>query len=462
MADKKQDEDVERFDVVVIGGGSGLTAAYYAQQDKKSVALVTARPDALGGTCVNFGCIPTKGLIQAAETMRTIQEAEKFGIHVPMDAVKVDYQALVDGVLERRSQGAGGTKKWVDGAFTPFYGEARFVDEKVIEMEYGRRLSGDKIFIAAGARAAIPPIPGLDKVSYWTNEEAIENRELPQRLAVLGGGYVGCEFAHLFASLGTEVTVLERNSALEPEDDDVRSLFAQEFAKNVRLLQKHDVKRVHKEGDGVVVEAEGPEGKVHVEADRILVATGRRPNTDRLALDKTGVKTNERGWIEVDDRLRTTHSDIYAYGDVIGQGMFKHTSSKEGEIAYRNAHGEDRVMDYTANPHAVFSYPQIGSVGITEQEAKKKGLRYKVGKADYTGVMKGRIIGSPPGLAKVIVEEETDRILGYHMVGPHAADLVPEVVLAMENGLTAQAVRDTIHIHPTMPELVKQVFDEVG
>lgn len=453
---------LQRFDMVVIGGGSGLTAAYFGQQDKKRIALVDRRPNALGGTCVNWGCIPTKGLIQAAETMKTIREAGKFGIHLPQEQVRVDFQAVVGPVLERRLKAASGTKGWVEDAFTPFYGHTRFVDEKTLEMGDGSRLTGDKIFVASGAHAAIPPVKGLDQVPYWTNEEAIGNRQQPKRLVILGGGYVGCEFAHFFATLGTEVTVIQRGDVLPSEDRDIQELFVKQFAQKVRLLHHHEAKSVRKQGDEIIVEAEGREGKLEVSGDQLLVATGRAPNTDGLDLEKTGVEVNDHGFIVVDEHLRTTHPDVYAYGDVIGKGMFKHTSSKEGEVAYQNAYGAKRVMDYTANPHAVFSDPQIGSVGLTQQEAEEQGLKFQVGKSEYADVAKGQIIGSPAGLAKVLVEEKTDRILGFHMAGPNAADLVHEIVVAMENGLTAQAVRDTIHTHPTMPELIKSVFDQTG
>ncbi len=448
----------QHFDMIVIGGGSGLSAAYFGQQDGKKIALVDRLPHALGGTCVNRGCIPTKGLIQAAETMKAIRSAGDFGIRVPEGKIEVDLPALVDTVLKRREEGASGTKKWVDEAFTPFYGHARFIDEKTIEMGDGSALTGDKIFIATGARPAIPPISGLKDVDYWTNEEAIENKELPERLVVLGGGYVGCEFAHFFAALGSKVTVIERGETVLSEDEDMSRFFTEEFARHVDLRVEHDAKSVRMDGDEIVVEVEGPDGSSQVKGDRLLVATGRAPNTDEMGLDKAGVKT-EKGWIVVDDHLRTTNPDVYAYGDVIGKGMFKHTSSKEGEIAYQNAFGADRVMDYMANPHAVFSDPQLGSVGLTEAQVKEQGLDYKAETAKYTDTMKGQIIGSPPGFVKLLVEKGSDRILGFHMAGPNAADLVHEVVVAMENKLPAQAIRDSIHIHPTMPELIKMVFD---
>ncbi len=459
----------QHFDIVVLGGGSGLTAAYFAERAGKSVALIDELPEALGGTCVNRGCIPSKGLIQAAEILKTIREASKFGISIPEQHIHFDFKSLADGVRARRTDGAAGTRGWVESSFTPFYGHARFVGDRVLEVstvDGPVRVTGDKIFIASGARPVVPAIPGLSEISFLTNENLFDLEIQPESIVILGGGYIGVEFGHFFSGIGTTTTVIESASCLLREDADVRSLFTQKFAakENVTLLNGYRAQAAVREGHQVGFLVQGPgEAAPHtVLADAILVAVGRRPNTDDLSVELTGVELDERGFVKVNDRLQTTHPDIYAYGDVIGQGMFKHTSSKEGEIAFRNSQGEDLVMDYTANPHAVFSDPQVAAVGLTEEEARTAGLEFTTIKKDYKDIMKGQIIGSPEGFAKLIVEVQTDRILGFHMVGPHAADLIHEVVVAMENKLPAQAIRDTIHIHPTMPELIKSIFDASG
>lgn len=451
--------DVQTFDVVVLGGGSGLTAAYHAQRDDKSVALVDQQPDALGGTCVNRGCLPTKGLIQSAEVLKTIREAERMGIHLDQSSVHADFPAIMHNVRTARAKRAAAARSWVESAFTPFYGRARFVGDKIVEMEDGRRLTGDRLFIATGARPNVPPIPGLDQVTFWTNETVLELNELPESLIILGGGYIGCEFAHFFSTLGTRVTVIDRGECLLREDEDVREAFTHELRKKVTLVLQADVTEVTQE-DGrptLAVQIDGESSTLA--ADALLVATGRRPNTDSLGLDATHVEMDGHGWVRVDEHLRTTHPDIFAYGDVIGQAMFKHTSSYEGELAYRNSQGGTQRVSYDANPHAIFSDPQIASVGLTERECQENRLDYVVATRDYAAFAKGEIVGSPPGFAKLIVEKDTDRILGFHLMGPQAADLIHEVVVAMNAGDGAAAlIRQSIHIHPTLAELIHTVF----
>lgn len=455
-------DSVAHFDVVVVGGGGGLTAAYHAEKDGLSVALVEAQPEALGGTCTNRGCLPTKGLIQSAKVLNTIRQAEDHGILLDQESVRADFEGIMEGVRSTRGRRADGVRKWVESSFTPFYGRARFVAPKVLEMEDGRRLTGDHIFLATGARPAAPPVPGLEDVPYWTNESVLELTHQPESLLVLGGGYIGCELAHFFEALGTEVTIADQAEHLLREDEDISELFTREFGRSVNLVLGAKVLRASQEDGRTVLEVDQQGETRTLRGDNLLVAAGRSPNTESLELHRTDVEVTERGWVQVDEELRTTHPDIFAYGDVIGQEMFKHTSSYEGELAYRNARGAGRAVSYRTNPHAVFSDPEIGSVGLTEAECRAQGLSYRTAKVDYRKFAKGEIVGSPPGLAKVIVEEDTDRILGFHMAGPHSADLIHEVVVAMNAGEgTAAQVRDTVHVHPTLPELIHKVFTSV-
>ncbi|HET7314219.1 dihydrolipoyl dehydrogenase [Salinisphaera sp.] len=450
---------IQHFDNVVIGAGAGLTAAYFAVQDKQSVALVTDRPAAIGGTCVNFGCIPTKTLIQSARAIDAIKSAADFGIHVDTTTIEVDFTRIMHDMRALRADNAKGARQWVADAMTPFYTRARFVGDKLLETEDGTRLTGERIFIASGARPSIPPIQGLQDAGYWTNEDVLELERQPASLIVVGGGYIGVELGYFFAALGTEVTLINPDAKLLAEDDDVRELFTREFGRRVTLVTGRAT-RVASTGSGKRVELESEDGETrHLEAEQILIATGRKPNTEHLDLAATGVRVDKGGAIRVDAALCTDHPHIYAYGDVIGRGMFKHTSSAEGELAYRNAQGESQRMDYHANPHAVFSEPEVAAVGLSEAECRSQSLDYRVAKLDYADVAKGKIVGAPAGFAKLLVENTSERILGCHIIGPHAALLIHEVVVAMNaDGASVDTVRRAIHIHPSLSELVGTLF----
>lgn len=454
--------DVAHYDAVVIGGGGGLTAAWWADRAGKRVALIEERPDRSGGTCVNVGCIPTKGLVQAAEAVWAARGAGRFGVHIDPEAITVDFQQVMRIVRERRTRGMEGTKGWIEHSFTPYWGRARFVGEKLLEMDDGRRLTGDHIFISTGARPSVPPIPGLEDLPYLTNETVFDLEAPPERLIILGGGYIGVEFGHFFSAMGTEVVVIESQGCLLREDHEVRSCFTKAFRERVELHNNHRAKAAIRTADGIGFLIQAPdEPEPHpVVGDAILVAVGRVPNTDGLGLETTGVETNERGWIEVDDRLRTSHPDIFAYGDVIGQRMFKHMSSREGEHAWFVSQGDERPLEDSGTPHAVFSWPELASVGLTEEQCVEQGIRFRKVVQSYDHVRKGEIVGSPPGLAKLLLEKDQDRILGFHMVGPGSADLVFAVTVAMQAaGENARLVQRAVAIHPTMTELIRSVFD---
>ncbi len=454
--------ETQHFDCIAIGGGSGLTAAYYAIQDKKSVALVTDQPEAIGGTCVNFGCIPTKTLIASAHAVQAIRNAAQFGINVDTATMDIDFARIMRHMRAARADNAQGARQWVEKTMTPVYSRVRFVGDKLLETEDGRRITGDKLFIASGARPAVPPIEGLENAGYWTNEDVLELEEQPASLIVIGGGYIGAELGYFFSALGTRVTLVNPQAKLLAEDDDVRALFTREFARHAKLVTGQAV-RASAGGDHKTVGVETENGEtLALEAEQILLAAGRTPNTEALELAATGVQVATSGAIVVDDHLRTDHPDIYAYGDVIGIGQFKHTSSAEGELAWHNSQGADARMSYRANPHAVFTDPEVAAVGLKESECRDQGLDYRVAKLDYADVAKGKIIGAPAGFAKLLVENHSERILGCHIIGPDAALLLHEVVVAMNTETaSADCVRRAIHIHPSLSELIGTLFGQI-
>lgn len=376
----------------------------------------------------------------------------------------MDFEGLMTRLRATREEHASGVREWVESSMTPFFGEAKFAGDRTLELDDGRRVSADRVFIATGARPSAPSIDGLDEVGYLTNETILERKVAPKRLVILGGGYIGCEFGYAFSAFGSSVTVIDHSGCLPREDREVRELFEAEFAKRVDLLLGWSVEGVERTDDGSVrVMIRGDDDTVQtVEGDELLVATGRQPNTDTLGLDAGSVDRDGAGYIKVDDHLETTAPGVYAYGDVVGQAMFKHTSSYEGELAYRNSQGADERVDYRANPHAVFTKPQVAAVGLTEEECAERGLEYDSASVPFASFAKGEILGEPAGVAKLITSKDGDRILGFHLAGPNAAVMIHEVVVAMNCGEAgAKVLREAIHVHPSAPELLRKVVGHV-
>lgn len=453
----------ETFDVLILGGGSGLTAAYHAEADGLDVAVV--EPGPLGGTCVNRGCIPTKTLIESAKVMRTIQNADAFHIHGATENTTVDFPSIMQRMRSMRKDNVAHSDQWIEGsdAITLYRDRARFVDERTVELDdQGTRITAETVFVATGARPLVPPIDGLNEVQHLTNRTILNDmNEQPDDLVIIGGGYIGLEFAHFFASLGTHVTIFEGNPTVAtPEDDDIRQALTEHVQTYATVHLETYAQQVEPTANGVRVHGEKDGEPVTAIGDNVLIAAGRRPNTEDLDLEQAGVKTTDKSFIDVDDAFQTSTTGVYAYGDVIGRGMFKHTSSFEGKIAYKNSQGADGSLDYDKNPHALFTHPPVASVGLTEREARDTDRSIRVEKTGYEQVAKGEIVKAKDAFAKAIVDEDTREILGFHVLGPQAPTLVHEVVVAMTCGEgTVETITDAIHVHPTLSELVHTLFN---
>ncbi len=454
---------MEKYDLIVIGAGSGLTVASQASSMDMKIALVEKGP--MGGTCLNRGCIPSKALLHSADIMATIDEAKRFGIHVK--EVSINFEEVMNWMRHVIRGDAEEIEEAInsDHNTTLYKDEARFVSDMTLQVG-GREITGDKIVIAAGTREFAPPIKGLEKAGYLTSTTLLENNRQPKKLVIIGGGYIGCEYAHFFSRLGTEVTIIQRNKLLVPEEDiDIAQAFTDYMKQKVNVLTNTEAREVErKENQKIVLfydTAKKEEGSIT--CDEILVAAGRIPNTDILNVDKTGVKTNQKGFIIVDDYLKTSHENIWAFGDIIGKYQFKHVANYEAEYAVYNAlMGRNYKVDYSVIPHAIFTYPQIAGVGITEQEARVKGMKIKIGKDEYKSVGKAMAIGEEFGFGKSIIDAETNRILGVHMIGKDAAELIHEAIVAMnsENGMTS-TILTSIHIHPTLAEIMPGVVGNI-
>lgn len=452
------------FDLVVIGTGTGLDVANWAAESGLRVAIV--EKGRLGGTCLNRGCIPSKLLIHCADVAETVRRAGLFGIRV--NGFEVDFPAIVRRATASVDSDSDAIEAGLRATENPrlFQGEGRFVGEKRLRVN-GEDLVAEKFLLAHGARPTIPPIEGLADVPYLTSTEALRLPKQPASMIVVGGGYIGCELGHFYASLGTRVTILGRRPNLLPgEDEEIAHAFTRAFARRVDVRASTEVKRVARDGDGVRVEAVHREtGETStLRADALLVATGVTPNSDTLDLAKTGVKVDAEGYVDTDDYLETSAPGIFALGDAVGNFLFKHSANHEAKYVIQNLLDPARkvAVDYHAMPHAVFGSPQVAGVGYTEQELRRLARPHVVGKYRTRETAMGHAIEDEDGFVKFLVEPESGKILGCHIIGHEASTLIHEVVVAMTAGEgTLANVRDAIHVHPALSEVVQRAADAV-
>jgi dihydrolipoamide dehydrogenase len=451
---------MKEYDVLVIGSGSGMTIASNAVAAGLKTALV--EHGSMGGTCLNRGCIPSKMLIYPADVIRIIQEAEELGVNATITSI--DFQKILSRMHRVVDEDSGQQARAVEASprITWYKDTGEFIADYTMQIG-DQTVKGNKIFIVSGARPGIPPIKGIDKVDYLTNETVLQLQTPPVDMIVVGGGYIAAEYGHFFASIGTQVTILQRSPRLVPaEEPEISGLLKEAMEERIRVFTNHEVIEVQETNDAKIAVAKDRENGELREfpAQTVLLATGRVSNSDLLKPEKTGVQLDARGYIKANKYLETTQENIWAFGDAIGKAMFKHVANYEADVAWHNASHDHKIsMDYSAAPHAVFSHPQIASVGLTEQEAKTQGHKIWVGKEYYKSTAKGAAMGDPKGFVKVIVEQKTGKILGGHIIGPFAPILIQEVINAMnvENNTFMNIVRP-MHIHPAMSEVVQRAF----
>jgi dihydrolipoamide dehydrogenase len=463
---------MEEFDFMVIGSGSGLDVANVAANQGQSVAIVEKGP--LGGTCLNRGCIPSKLLLYHADVLETIERADEFKIDATVE--DVDFAEIVREVNEEVSGDAESIRRGLTSSAKHdlFDGEARFVDEKTVEIsggeDDGARLSAETVLIAAGTRPAVPPIDGIEDVDYLTSTEALQLETPPDHLVIVGGGYIAAELGHFFETFGSDVTIVGRRPNLLPEaDEQVAAAFTDRYAERFTLHTGHMATAVSASNGAVTVEAqpyeygedagivEGEDG-VSVTGDELLVAAGRVPNTDVLNVEATGVETDERGFVETDEYLQTTAEGVWALGDIVGEYLLKHSANREARTAALNIFGEElHPVDYSAMPFAVFASPEVAGVGALEEDLQSDGRDYAVNTYQYGDTARGDAMKAD-GFVKVLIDPSGE-ILGCHIIGPEASTLIQEVVVAMKSGSgTVQDIRDAVHIHPALPEVVQRAF----
>ncbi len=450
---------MKEYGLIVIGSGAGMNVVDAALGLGLKVAIVEEGP--LGGTCLNRGCIPSKVLIHAADVIREAEEAAKIGVDLRVESV--DFARLKkrmwDIVLTGRREMEHGVKHTPGVDLYQTIGS--FVSDYTMQVG-DETITAPRIVIASGARAQIPPIPGLDKVKYHTYRTIFDIEEKPESILIMGGGYIGCEFAHFFSSIGTKVTLIGRNPALLPHEEPETSLLVKKrLSQRVEVHTGTDVTRAESGNGRIALTIKDPAEKEPrtVESEQLLVAVGVRSNSDWLKPEKTGVRTDERGWILTNQYLETSKPNIYALGDALGRNMYRHTANYEASVVRNNLFNEQKMLlDLHAVPHAVFTSPQVGQVGMTEEEAKAQ-RKIMVGVSKYSDTAMGYAFGDDEAFVKVIVEYPSRKILGGTVVGPNASILIQQVVnmMSSDSQTYAPLVRAQV-IHPTLSEALASAF----
>ena len=451
-------------DVVIIGGGPGgyVAAIKAAHLGLKAVLI---EKDKLGGVCLNRGCIPTKALVSTAELLNHLQRAGEFGIQVK--DYSIDFPAIMkrkDLITRRLSSGVEQLMK--ANQVRVVRGEGQIIEPGIVEVldADGQKevIKTKNIIIATGSKVMKLPIPGIDSGGVITSDEALSLSELPSKMIIIGGGVVGIEFAGIFKALGVEVTVVEMlPRILLPIDEEIARRLAMNLKrKGIEILTDCKVKGIKKNHQNLEVLVSTSEGEKKLETERVLLAAGRVPELGNIDVQRLGIEL-EKGAIKVDEKMKTNIPGIYAVGDVVGKIMLAHVASREGIVAIENISGKEVLMDYKVVPNCVFSMPEVASVGLTEEEARKENNNIKVSKFPFMANGKALGMGETEGMVKIIADADTSELLGMHILGVHASDLIAEGTLALSMEATAFEIVNTIHAHPTLAETIAEAAEGI-
>jgi pyruvate/2-oxoglutarate dehydrogenase complex dihydrolipoamide dehydrogenase (E3) component len=450
------------YDAIVIGSGQAGNPLSHDLADRGwSVALIER--EHLGGTCINTGCTPTKTMVASAQVAHYARNAARWGVRT--GEVSVDLAKVVERKEKMVQQFRGGQQRHVERRpnLRLRCGSARFIGPRRLQVG-GDELESERIFINVGTRPDIPRIEGLDGVPYLTNASLMEQTELPEHLVVLGGGYIGLEFGQMFRRFGSEVTVIHRgDQLLNREDADVVAELRKVLeGDGVRFLMGATTDRVEKSGDGVRLSVMTPDAPTTVTGSHLLVATGRRPNTDDLGLEAAGVEVDSRGFVKVNGRLETSAPGVWALGDVKGGPAFTHISYNDYQIVYANLiEGQSLTTEGRLVPYAVFTDPPLGRVGMTEAEARATGRRLKIGKIPMTYVARALERDETAGMMKLIVDAETDRMLGAALLCSEGGELIQILGALMRADVPYTFMKGAIYIHPTLAEGFYALMEDV-
>lgn len=455
-------EIMEKFDYAIIGqGAAAFSAAIKANEIGIKTTMIGKNETngaVLGGTCINVGCVPSKRLVAASTFAHTLNLHPFKGIEYKIG--KIDYAKIIedkDNLVEElhRQKYEEVIAGLENVAYINEFGT--FIDKNTVKAG-NREISASKILIATGARASVPGIEGIDKIDYLTNETALSLKKLPKSIIIVGGRALGLEFAQMFRRFGSEVTVLQRSASIIPEHEQIVSELLSKYLKDegVKIFTNIALESVsaHNGTKSVAARKDGKE--VHFEAEELLFATGRKPNTEKLKHEKIGLKFSDSGFIKINEFMETNIGNIYAAGDVTGEPMLETVAAKEGNIATRNAfEGRKLKMNKNEIPKAIFTDPEVASVGLTENEVHASGIRCACNALPLSMVAKASILGDTRGAVKIVIDYKTNKVLGMHIIARGAADMIQEGVMAVKFGLTIEDLIDTMHVFPTLGEAVK-------
>lgn len=450
------------FDHVIVGTGQA-TGTLLAGLLPTGASIAVVEGARVGGTCVNTGCTPTKALVATARVAHQVRRAPEYGLHP--GELRVDFAAVMERMNQVRGASRAGLERWIEEEeqVTLLRGWARFEGPKRLRVD-DRLIEGERIHLNVGARSRVPELPGLDEVAWLDHERILDLTELPEHLVILGGSYVGLELGQIFRRLGSRVTIVEQASQLVPREDT-------DVADGVRQILEEEGIEVHtgasaervtpRDGGGVTVvtERDGPAEEVH--GSHLLVAVGRVPNTERLALGNAGIRTDERGYIEVDDHCGTNVEGVWAVGDANGRGAFTHTAVNDAEIVLDLFRGGKRKLSDRIPTYAVFIDPALGRVGLTEREALARGHRVLAASRPMSRISRAKEMGETRGFAKLLVDADTDLILGAAILGPGGDEIVNMFAAYMYGGLPCRSYRRSVLIHPTISELMPWILDDL-
>jgi mycothione reductase len=459
---------MKEYDFILIGTGSGMEIASIMLQENPKLKAAVIDKDEPGGICLTRGCIPSKILIYPAELVRTVQKVKDFGISAEIQSI--DFQKVMNRMRELIYKDINNMRQGLsDSKNIDYYtSTAEFIAPYTLKVG-NETIKSRMIFLCTGSRPAIPQISGIDKLGYLTSDTILKLERLPKSVAIVGGGYIAAEYGHFLAAMGSNVTIIGRNPQFIPEEEpEISALAKKELQKHITIITNHEVSKAEETSDGLkklVAVNRSTRKETEISTEEILIAAGRGPNTDLLHPEKAGVKTDKNGWIIVNEYLETSQPNVWALGDADGNYLFKHVANHEALVVYFNAVMKRKVkVDYHAVPHAVFTNPEIASVGLREKEASEKfgESNVRIGFQRYEDTAKGEAMGLKDYFVKVIILNEGTKILGAHIIGPHASVLIQEIInLMYTTDQSAQPLIGAMHIHPALSEVVARAFNQL-